>query len=54
VYVFPDRSLTVVSGSYILLAAGSERETGSLAEAFKKMIDISPVTTVFYTGETDS
>ena len=51
--VFPERSLTMVSGSYVLLAVGSRTETEALAEAFKAVAggNVSdPV--VFYEGET--
>jgi hypothetical protein len=35
VCVFPDQSLVVESGSYVLLAVGTAEETNALAEAFK-------------------
>jgi len=52
VYVFPDRSLTVVSGPYVMLAVGSEAEADSIAATFKKISGGSPKITVFYEGET--
>ena len=52
VYVFPDRSLTAVSGPYILLAAGSEAETQALADAFKNSLGNSTIINIFYEGET--
>jgi len=51
-HVFPDRSLTAVLGSYVLLAAGSEAETQALTGAFEKAIGGSAIMTVFYEGET--
>ena len=54
VYVFPDRSLTAVSGPYLMLAAGSEKETQALAAAFDKLSEDPAITTVFYEGETGS
>jgi len=50
--VFPDSSLTAVSGPYIMLAVGSDAETDALADAFIKIIGGSVTTTVFYEGET--
>jgi len=52
VYVFPDSSLTAVSGPYLLLAVGSGSETQALADAFKTVIGGSATITVFYEGET--
>jgi len=51
--VFPEQSLTMISGSYLLLAVGRTTETDALAEAFKSAAGGNvqgPY--VFYTGET--
>ena len=52
VYVFPDRALTAVYGSFLLLAVGSEAETQALADAFEKNAGGLTSTRAFYEGET--
>jgi hypothetical protein len=51
--VFPEQSLVAVSGPYVLLAAGSERQTNELAAAFRKLAgEAASGPNVFYKGET--
>jgi len=51
--VFPEQSLTMVSGSYLLLAVGRMAETDALAEAFTAAAGgNADGPFVFYTGET--
>ncbi|MCL2111096.1 MAG: hypothetical protein FWH32_02360 [Clostridiales bacterium] len=51
--MFPERALTMVSGSYILLAVGSVAETEALADAFSVAAGGSvQEPNIFYTGET--
>lgn len=53
--VAPEQSLTVSSGSYVLLAVGRAAETEALAEAFKAAAGGSvSETDVFYKGEANS
>jgi len=51
--VFPEQSLTVVSGSYVLLAVGTKAQTDALASAFASAAGSSAsAPEIFYTGET--
>ena len=50
--VFPEQSLTVVSGSYVLLAVGSKAQTEALAEAFSTIAVKASAPEIFYEGET--
>jgi len=50
---YPEQSLTVVSGSYVLLAVGTEKQTAALAEAFISIAgDNASAPNIFYEGET--
>jgi len=51
--VFPEQSLTMVSGSYVLLAVGRVAETDALADAFKAAAGgNADGPYIFYAGET--
>jgi len=51
--VFPEQSLTVVSGSYVLLAVGTTAQTNALASAFASAAGSNAsAPDIFYTGET--
>jgi len=51
--VFPEQSLTILSGSYVFLAVGTKEQTKALADAFKSLSGASTnVPTIFYEGET--
>jgi hypothetical protein len=53
--VFPERSLTSISGSYILLAVGGKEQTDALAAAFKTLAqDNATAPNVFYEKPADS
>ena len=53
VCVIPERSMTIVSGSYVLLAVGKEAQTNELAAAFKKAAGgVVSSENTFYEGET--
>jgi len=53
VSIMPERSLTVVSGSWVFLAVGLAAQTEALADAFASLAggNVSPPE-IFYTGET--
>ena len=51
--VMPEQSLTVVSGSYVLLAVGTKVQTEAFVSAFKAATDATVnAPNVFYKGET--
>ncbi|MDR0876308.1 MAG: DUF4358 domain-containing protein [Clostridiales Family XIII bacterium] len=53
--VFPEQSLTSVSGSYVLLAVGGKEQTDALAAAFKSLAqDNATAPNVFYEKPADS
>jgi len=53
--ILPEQSLTVVSGSYILLAVGNIAQTEALAEAFRALAGANvSEPEIFYDGETGS
>jgi len=54
VCVFPEQSLTMVSGQYVLLAVGTTVQTDALAEAFKVAAGGAQGPYIFYTGVNDS
>jgi len=53
--VFPEQSLTILSGSYVLLAVGNTAQTAAFAEAFKTFAGANvSAPEIFYEGETGS
>ena len=53
VCVFPEQSVTIVSGSYILLAVGYEAQVTELTDAFKELAGGAySAPNIFYEGET--
>jgi|GEM_PF-1037756 len=54
VCVYPEQSLTMVSGQYVLLAVGTTVDTDALTEAFKTAAGSAQGPYIFYTGVADS